>query len=91
MKSATSSTGSAAWCLTFDTLRADGSTLSRLPFQRAGFSPSRYFLVIAQSNTHSIRFRTRVAVSVLTPQSGWITARMWEMSMSFTNMPPITG
>ena len=34
--------GRALWCLTFLVLLGAGSTISKLPFHRAGFSPSRY-------------------------------------------------
>src|SRR5579862_9905261 len=66
----TSGKGIAVWCVTRCFLESAGSNWLRCPFQRAGFSPVRYPLALAQSRMFSIRPRNRLAVSDFVAQIG---------------------
>lgn len=70
MNAGRAASSSARWFFTGATVERLASSLSRLPFYRAGFSPWRNFIAVAQSSTSSTRLRTRLIVSFLVNQCG---------------------
>ena len=71
--------GIAAKCLTGLILFGDGRMVLRFRFHRAGLTPSLSPLVIAESNTTSMRPRRRLAVGVFECQMG---SRMFKICSS---------
>jgi len=67
----------AGWCCSFLILFGAGSNSERLPFHRAGFSPSRCPATVAHYSTASMRPLTRWAVSVFSVQIGSSTRKMF--------------
>ena len=83
--------GRAGWCSTGAILFGSASRFSKCPRHRAGLSPTRYLLTVAQSRMFSIRPRRRTAVSVFVCQIGLRTLTTRGVSTSATGNAPTTG
>lgn len=83
--------GTALWCSTFWTEEVAGSRCCNGPVQAAGFSPSRYFMALAQPRIFSIRPLSRLAVSGFVVQIGLRTLSTSSTVISFTRFLPMIG
>ena len=75
----------------FATLLGLGSSSARLPFQRAGLSPSRKPETVAQERTASIRWRSLVAEAFLVSQIGSSIRKISRCVISSTLISPKFG